>query len=33
MSLGVFHENPKQTGAAIIFFGVCMVFIAVLKKK
>jgi hypothetical protein len=33
MGLGIINENPRQTGAAIIFFGVCLVFISVLKKK
>jgi hypothetical protein len=33
MILGIINENPRQTGAAIIYFGVCMVFISVLKKN
>lgn len=33
MSLGIINENPKQTGAALIFFGICMLFVALLKKK
>jgi hypothetical protein len=33
MSLGIINENPRQTGAAIIYFGVCMFFISVLGKK
>ena len=33
MILGIVNENSRQTGAAIIIFGMCMVFISVLKKK
>jgi hypothetical protein len=33
MILGIINENPRQTGAAIIFFGLCMVFILSYKKR
>jgi hypothetical membrane protein len=33
MSLGIINENSRQTGAALIFFGICMLFVALLKKK
>jgi hypothetical protein len=33
MILGIINENPRQTGAAIIFFGLSMVFILSYKKR
>jgi len=33
MGLGIINEDPRQIGAATIFFGICLLFIAFLKRK